>query len=228
MSGRRFKPRPAEEAPLRLNVEDCLRIIGGDPAPWGKTYGALFEKIYIRAAKTHGLVDFTQDQINAHRAISRVVLDYVVALATWVDRQGSEPDLKPVARTLASYLVQARDFELQYDFAGRSLADFVRYHCSTYYFQLSQLQLMADKARKVTSPTKRSVVKFNVTMEMELPVELAEAKQYLENHGCKLYFGTGKPSRVTRVSVVETLDAPAKPTPKKRVVVRKRKKRRKT
>jgi len=222
----RFKPAPLSESPFNRSVEDYLSIKGVVPKPWATTYGSQFEKIYVAATRTHGQVDFTLDQINAYRAISRVVLDYIVALAAWVDRRGDEPELKPVGKSLASYLIQAREHEMKYDFAGRSLADFVRYHTSTLFFQVEQLQRMADRARKLTSETKRCVVKFTVSMEMELPVEVDKARQHLDEHGCKLYFSTGKPSRVKRFSMTEALEAPDKTPPKPKAVPRKRKKKR--
>jgi len=221
----RFKPAPLSEAPFTQDPDEYLRIRGVDPQPWGKTYGEQFEKVYLAASKTHGQVDFTLDQVNAYRAISRVVLDYAIALASWVERVGEEPDLKRVSRTLASYLVQARNHELRYDFAARSLADFVRYHCTTFNYQLEQLQRLADRGRSLTSSTKRCVVKFSVSMEMELPVPADKAKQHLEEHGCKLYFGTGSPSRITRVSAVDAVEAPDVQPPKQ--VIRKKKKKRK-
>lgn len=224
MSARRFRPKTTTDAPFPHDPEEYLKVRGVEPRSWGSTYGQLFERIFKVATKTAGLVDYTQDQINALRAINKLVLDYIVDLAVWVERQGEEPDLKPVAKQLASYLKQARDFELQYSFEARNLVDFVRYHCTTYLFHLQKLQRLADKAHSLTSK-KKCVAKVRVTLEVELPASPKKVKDYLNEHGCRMLFDVDAPSKITSVSVVEDPQSKKPRKIKKRKVIKKPKKR---
>lgn len=218
MSSRRLRPKSLEDLPFDLDPWAYLRLNDSLPKPLAPTYGQLVEKLYTSATRTANLVDFTPDQADALKIINREVLDHVLALASWVEKKDTLPDLGRVARQLASYARQARDFEYQYTYAAKDIADFVRYHAQRYCAQLKHLHRFAVTARKLTSKQTTSC-RVLVELEMDVPAPPGKIEEHLKEHGCKLYFNGHEPTRIVSIR-----PAP-KPIVKKVKKVKKRKKR---
>lgn len=217
MSSRRFRPKSIEDTPFVADPWAYLRLSEELPVPLGDTYGALVNRLYRDATRTATLVEFTPDQADALKAINRTVLGYILDLASWVEKQEEEPALEPVARQLAAYARQARDFEYQYNFDTRDIAGFVQFHAQRYCAQLKHLQRLAADARKLIYKT-TTTCRVIVELEMVVPAPPHKIEEHLSAHGCKLYFANEKPSRILSIKPALTR------IPKKIKKVKRRKK----
>jgi len=214
MSSRRFRPK---HLPFDLDPWSYLRLVDEQPKPIAPTYGQLVDKLYHSATRTANLVEFTPDQADGLKAIHRDVLDHVLALASWVEKQDELPSLDAVASQLASYAKQAKDFEYQYSYDARDIGDFIQYHARRYCSQLAHLHRFAADARKLVFKT-TTTCRVLIELELAVPATPGKVEEHLKEHGCKLYFGTDKPSRILSIK-----PAPQR-VPKKIKKVKRRKK----
>jgi hypothetical protein len=153
---------------------------------WRESFHEQLETLKRRALTSATLTKHTPDQATALKICGTIVMNYVNPLVEWTDDVvDTEPDLDQSVRHLAAVVKQAREFEYQCRMDALDMADFTRYHASSFAAQMIHLKALAHKVRKAqTKGTLECLV--TVSLRLRLHTTPTKAESYVKEQGARL------------------------------------------